>query len=103
MTVLRFCNGSAVPTSDSNVGGRLCVILAGCVRVQRAALDFLGTLSEGTGPRELVTQVFAVLLDYLKSPDSSPTVQTWGAGAGEGGRGGEPPLGLHRGQSGFSK
>ncbi|XP_016068471.1 PREDICTED: BRCA1-associated ATM activator 1 isoform X2 [Miniopterus natalensis] len=74
VTVLRFCNGSAVPTSDSNVGGRLCVILAGCVRVQRAALDFLGTLSEGTGPRELVTQVFAVLLDYLKSPDSSPTV-----------------------------
>ncbi|KAM5213623.1 integrator complex assembly factor BRAT1 isoform 1-T5 [Hipposideros larvatus] len=72
VTILRFCNGSAAPTSDR--GGRLCVILAGCVRVQRAALDFLGALSQGTGPQELVTQVFAVLLEYLKSPDSSPTV-----------------------------
>ncbi|XP_024432629.2 BRCA1-associated ATM activator 1 isoform X2 [Desmodus rotundus] len=72
VTALQFCRGSAVPASD--VGSRLCVILAGCVRVQRAALDFLGALSQGTGPRELVTQVFAVLLDYLTSPDSSPTV-----------------------------
>ncbi|XP_037362944.1 BRCA1-associated ATM activator 1 isoform X2 [Talpa occidentalis] len=72
VTVLRFCNGSAAPTSD--VGGRLCAILVGCVRVQRAALDFLGTLSQGTGPPELVTQVFAILLEYLQSPDSSPTV-----------------------------
>ncbi|KAM8765069.1 integrator complex assembly factor BRAT1 isoform 2-T2 [Rhynchonycteris naso] len=72
VTVLQLCNGSAVPASD--VGGRLCVVLAGCVRVQRAALDFLGMLSQGTGPRELVTQVFATLLDYLESPDSSPTV-----------------------------
>lgn len=29
----------------------------------------------------LVTQVFAVLLEYLKDPDSSPTVQARGAGA----------------------
>lgn len=74
VTVLRFCNGSAVPASGSDVGGRLCAILAGCVRVQRAALGFLGALSADTGPPELVTQVFAVLLDYLQSPDSSPTV-----------------------------
>lgn len=47
MTVLQLCSGSAAPASD--VGGRLCVLLAGCVRVQRAALDFLGTLSQGTG------------------------------------------------------
>ncbi|XP_031532642.2 BRCA1-associated ATM activator 1 isoform X3 [Vicugna pacos] len=72
VAILRFCNGSAAPTSD--VGGHLCAVLAGCVRVQRAALDFLGTLSQGTGPQELVTQVFAVLLEYLTSPDSSPTV-----------------------------
>ncbi|XP_019493037.1 PREDICTED: BRCA1-associated ATM activator 1-like [Hipposideros armiger] len=85
VTILRFCNGSAAPTSDR--GGRLCVILAGCVRVQRAALDFLGVLSQGTGPQELVTQVFAVLLEYLKSPDSSPTVQTWGTGGRRGGGG----------------
>ncbi|XP_029804477.1 BRCA1-associated ATM activator 1 isoform X9 [Suricata suricatta] len=72
VTILRLCNGSATPTSDT--GTHLCAFLAGCVRVQRAALDFLGTLSQGTGPQELVTQVFAILLEYLTSPDSSPTV-----------------------------
>ncbi|XP_039082067.1 BRCA1-associated ATM activator 1 isoform X2 [Hyaena hyaena] len=72
VTVLRLCDGSATPTSDA--GRHLCAFLVGCVRVQRAALDFLGTLSQGAGPRELVTQVFAVLLEYLTSPDSSPTV-----------------------------
>ncbi|KAG3260109.1 BRCA1 associated ATM activator 1 [Ictidomys tridecemlineatus] len=72
VTILRLCNGSAAPSSS--VGGRLCGTLAGCLRVQRAALDFLGTLSQGTSPQELVPQVFAVLLEYLESPDSSPTV-----------------------------
>ena len=50
VTAVQFCRGSAVPASD--VGSRLCVILAGCVRVQRAALDFLGALSQGTGASE---------------------------------------------------
>lgn len=72
VTVLRLCDGSAAPASS--VGGRLCGTLAGCVRVQRAALDFLGTLSEGTSPQELVTQALAVLLECLESPGSSPTV-----------------------------
>lgn len=72
VTVLRLCDGSAAPASS--VGSHLCGTLAGCVRVQRAALDFLGTLSEGTGPQELVTQALAVLLECLESPGSSPTV-----------------------------
>uniref|UniRef100_A0A8C0WAT8 BRCA1-associated ATM activator 1 n=1 Tax=Castor canadensis TaxID=51338 RepID=A0A8C0WAT8_CASCN len=72
VTVLRLCRGSVAPSSS--VGARLCATFAGCVRVQRAALDFLGTLSQGTSPQDLVTQVFAVLLEYLESPDSSPTV-----------------------------
>ncbi|XP_075383698.1 integrator complex assembly factor BRAT1 isoform X2 [Tenrec ecaudatus] len=72
VTTLHFCIGSGVPTPGP--GARLCRLLASCVRVQRAALDFLGTLSQGIGPRELVTQAFAVLLQYLSSPDSSPTV-----------------------------
>nr|XP_054543326.1 BRCA1-associated ATM activator 1 isoform X4 [Pan troglodytes]XP_518937.5 BRCA1-associated ATM activator 1 isoform X4 [Pan troglodytes] len=72
VTVLRLCDGSAAPASS--VGGHLCGTLAGCVRVQRAALDFLGTLSQGTGPQELVTQALAVLLECLESPGSSPTV-----------------------------
>ncbi|XP_073890376.1 integrator complex assembly factor BRAT1 isoform X6 [Macaca fascicularis] len=72
VTVLRLCDGSAAPASS--VGSHLCGTLAGCVRVQRAALDFLGTLSEGTGPQELVTQALAVLLECLESPGSSPMV-----------------------------
>ncbi|XP_067561466.1 BRCA1-associated ATM activator 1 isoform X2 [Pseudorca crassidens] len=72
VTILRLCSGSAAPTS--NVGSRLCAILVGCGRVQRAALDFLGALSQGTGPQELVTQVFSVLLEYLVSPESSSMV-----------------------------
>ncbi|KAL2765967.1 BRCA1-associated ATM activator 1 isoform 2 [Daubentonia madagascariensis] len=72
VTILRLCNGSAAPASS--VGCRLCGTLAGCVRVQRAALDFLGMLSQGVGPQEQVTQVFAILLEYLESPDSSPMV-----------------------------
>ncbi|XP_053411728.1 BRCA1-associated ATM activator 1 [Nycticebus coucang] len=72
VTILRLCDGSAVPTSSME--GRLCGTLAGCVRVQRAALDFLGTLSQGMGSQEQVTEVFAVLLENLESPDSSPMV-----------------------------
>ncbi|XP_038618801.1 BRCA1-associated ATM activator 1 [Tachyglossus aculeatus] len=72
VTILQFCSGLAAPASS--VGGRLCGILIGCFRVQRSALDFLGTLSQGASPNDLVRQVFDILLVYLKSPDSSPTV-----------------------------
>ncbi|XP_042542533.1 BRCA1-associated ATM activator 1 isoform X2 [Dipodomys spectabilis] len=72
VTILRLCHGSATPSSSG--GGRLCATLAGCVRVQRAALDFLGTLSQETRSQELEKEVFAVLSEYLGSPDSSPTV-----------------------------
>uniref|UniRef100_H0UZI2 BRCA1 associated ATM activator 1 n=1 Tax=Cavia porcellus TaxID=10141 RepID=H0UZI2_CAVPO len=70
--ILQLCDGSAVPSSSE--GGRLCGALAGCSRVQRAALDFLGTLSQGISSRELMPQVFAVLLETLESPASSPMV-----------------------------
>ncbi|KAM6157165.1 integrator complex assembly factor BRAT1 [Erethizon dorsatum] len=70
--ILQLCDGSAAPSSSE--GGRLCGALAGCIRVQRAALDFLGTLSQGTSSWELMQQVFAVLLETLESPASSPTV-----------------------------
>uniref|UniRef100_G3WFG5 BRCA1 associated ATM activator 1 n=1 Tax=Sarcophilus harrisii TaxID=9305 RepID=G3WFG5_SARHA len=72
MTILRFCSGLATPASS--VGDRLCGILIGCFRVQRSALDFLGTLSQGPSPSELIRGVVEILLVYLKSPDSSPTV-----------------------------
>lgn len=72
VNILRLCDGSAAPSSSE--GGHLCGALAGCVRVQRAALDFLGTLSQETSSWELMLQVFAVLLETLESPASSPTV-----------------------------
>ncbi|XP_074057230.1 integrator complex assembly factor BRAT1 [Macrotis lagotis] len=72
ITVLQFCSGLVTPASS--VGDRLCGILIGCFRVQRSALDFLGTLSQGTSPSVLVRRVIEILLVYLKSPDSSPTV-----------------------------
>ncbi|KAM4878009.1 integrator complex assembly factor BRAT1 isoform 2-T2 [Thomomys bottae] len=72
VTILQLCHSSAAPSSSD--GGRFCATLMGCVRVQRAALDFLGTLSQETRSQELEKQVFAVLLEYLGSPDSSPTV-----------------------------
>lgn len=74
VTTLRLCGGSASLTSS--VGRQLCRTLAGCARVQRAALDFLGTLAHGAGPpeSEALTQVFAVLLECLESHDSSPMV-----------------------------
>ncbi|XP_029410990.1 BRCA1-associated ATM activator 1 isoform X3 [Nannospalax galili] len=70
--ILRLCDGSADPSSSG--AGRLCGTLAGCIRVQRAALDFLGTLSQGMSPQESMLQVFAILLKNLESPESSPTV-----------------------------
>lgn len=36
--------------------------------------------ASASGPQELVTQVSAVLLEYLRSPDSSPTVRARGPG-----------------------
>lgn len=47
LMILRLCEGSAEPTSDT--GTQLSALLVGCVRVQRAALDFLGTLAAGKG------------------------------------------------------
>ena len=47
-----------------------------------------------TGPQELVTQGFAILLEYLVSPDSSPTVRAGRAGVGRQLLGAWPGLGL---------
>jgi len=47
-----------------------------------------------SGPQELVTQVFAILLEYLVSPDSSPTVRAGWAWVGRQLLGARPGLGL---------
>lgn len=60
MTLLQLCRGSGSPASDA--GRQLCALLLGCVRVQRAALDFLGTLSQETGKPERPTGPACLLL-----------------------------------------
>lgn len=62
VTVLRLCDGSATPTSDA--GRHLCAFLVGCVRVQRAALDFLGTLSQGAGEQACPSGPTYLLFSY---------------------------------------
>ena len=47
-----------------------------------------------SGPQELVTQVFAILLEYLVSPDSSPTVRAGWTWVGRQLLGARPGLGL---------
>ncbi|KAF3813846.1 hypothetical protein GH733_017878 [Mirounga leonina] len=83
VTLLQLCGGSARPACD--MGRHLCTLLLGCVRVQRAALDFLGALSDGT-------DLLPVLQKRLCSPcwevrDSSLEFLTqmtrhWGGQAG---------------------
>ncbi|XP_059752431.1 BRCA1-associated ATM activator 1 isoform X4 [Balaenoptera ricei] len=73
VTVLRLCSGSVAPTSD--VGGRLCAILVGCGRVQRAALDFLGALSQGAAPLfplQVLKKAFQATLRWLLSSPKTP-------------------------------
>uniref|UniRef100_A0A8D0ESZ1 BRCA1 associated ATM activator 1 n=1 Tax=Strix occidentalis caurina TaxID=311401 RepID=A0A8D0ESZ1_STROC len=66
MTILQFCNGFLSPASP--LGSTISRILINCFRVQRSALDVLAALSERKG------DLFDVLLAYLESPNTSPTV-----------------------------
>ncbi|MGH0173375.1 UNVERIFIED_CONTAM: hypothetical protein FKN15_065355 [Acipenser sinensis] len=72
LAVLQLCIGVAVPTTPAYI----CRHLIGCVRVQRFAVDTLGSLSKQTGSTEFVEQVLNILLEYLINPDteSSPSV-----------------------------
>ncbi|XP_044289676.1 BRCA1-associated ATM activator 1 isoform X2 [Varanus komodoensis] len=74
VTILQFCVGLAVPVSA--LGVSVGKILIGCFRVQRAALGLLGVLSRWAALThgEATERVFDILLVYLKSPDTSPTV-----------------------------
>ncbi|XP_061456310.1 BRCA1-associated ATM activator 1 isoform X2 [Rhineura floridana] len=72
--MLQFCAGLAIPVSS--LGATISKTLIGCFRVQRAALSLLGALSLWATSvcDEAMEQIFDVLLVYLKSPDTSPTV-----------------------------
>ncbi|NXL56632.1 BRAT1 protein, partial [Chordeiles acutipennis] len=72
MTILQFCNGFPSPVSP--LGSTINRILINCSRVQRAALDVLAALSERKGCDTLIGNLFDILLTYLESLNTSPTV-----------------------------
>ncbi|XP_027745305.1 BRCA1-associated ATM activator 1 [Empidonax traillii] len=72
MTILQFCNGLLSPASP--LGSTISRNLINCFRVQKSALDVLAALSEKKGCDTLVGSLFDVLLAYLESPNTSPTV-----------------------------
>ncbi|NXF01187.1 BRAT1 protein, partial [Smithornis capensis] len=72
ITILQFCNGFLSPASP--LGSTISRNLINCFRVQKSALDVLAALSEKKGSDTLVRSVFDVLLAYLESPNTSPTV-----------------------------
>ncbi|KAK1164775.1 BRCA1-associated ATM activator 1 isoform X2 [Acipenser oxyrinchus oxyrinchus] len=70
LAVLQLCIGVAVPTTPAYI----CRYLIGCVRVQRFAVDTLGSLSKQAGSTDFVEQVFNILLEYLINPDTESSV-----------------------------
>ncbi|NXI56604.1 BRAT1 protein, partial [Chloroceryle aenea] len=72
MTILQLCNGFLSPASP--LGSRISRILINCFRVQRSALDVLAELSDLRGCDTLIGSLFDVLLAYLESPNTNPTV-----------------------------
>ncbi|NXG61068.1 BRAT1 protein, partial [Hemiprocne comata] len=72
MTILQFCHGLLSPASP--LGSTISRILINSSRVQGSALDVLAALSEQKGCDTLIGSVFDVLLAYLESPNTSPTV-----------------------------
>ncbi|NXW47209.1 BRAT1 protein, partial [Nyctiprogne leucopyga] len=72
VTILQFCNGFLSPVSP--LGSTISRILTNCSRVQGSALDVLAALSKQKGCDTLVGNLFDILLAYLESPNTSPTV-----------------------------
>ncbi|NXM72498.1 BRAT1 protein, partial [Serilophus lunatus] len=72
MTILQFCSGFLSPASP--LGSTISRNLINCFRVQKSALDILAALSEKKGCDTLIRSLFDILLAYLESPNTSPTV-----------------------------
>uniref|UniRef100_A0A8B9BMZ2 BRCA1 associated ATM activator 1 n=1 Tax=Anser brachyrhynchus TaxID=132585 RepID=A0A8B9BMZ2_9AVES len=75
VTILQFCSGLLIPATP--LGSKISQILIGCGRVQKSALDALAALSERKGELILALyfrSLFDILLVYLESPNTSPTV-----------------------------
>ncbi|XP_056120534.1 BRCA1-associated ATM activator 1 isoform X1 [Rhinichthys klamathensis goyatoka] len=69
--LLRICSGHC---PSSLIQNNASTHLIGCCKVQRCGLDTLGALSVYEENLNIRKDIFGVLLDYLKSPDSHATV-----------------------------
>uniref|UniRef100_H3ANM2 BRCA1 associated ATM activator 1 n=1 Tax=Latimeria chalumnae TaxID=7897 RepID=H3ANM2_LATCH len=72
ITVLQFCIGTTFLATPSGIS--LSKNLIGCARVQRSAVDCLGSLSKWAVGSEHLDTVFDILLTYLKSQDTDSVV-----------------------------
>ncbi|NXD21383.1 BRAT1 protein, partial [Spelaeornis formosus] len=72
VTILQFCNGFLSPASP--LGSAISRNLINCFRVQKSALDVLAALSENRDCDTLIGNLFDVLLAYMQSPNTNPTV-----------------------------
>uniref|UniRef100_A0A8C3LVT8 BRCA1 associated ATM activator 1 n=1 Tax=Chrysolophus pictus TaxID=9089 RepID=A0A8C3LVT8_CHRPC len=72
LTILLFCNGFLIPASP--LGSKISQILVDCFRVQKSALDVLAMLSDCKCTDTTMRSLFDVLLAYLESPNTTPTV-----------------------------
>ncbi|XP_031361990.2 integrator complex assembly factor BRAT1 [Lonchura striata] len=72
MTILQLCNGFLSPASP--LGSTISRNLINSFRVQKSALDVLAALSEKKDCDTLLGNLFDVLLEYLQSPNTNPTV-----------------------------
>uniref|UniRef100_G1MVC3 Uncharacterized protein n=2 Tax=Meleagris gallopavo TaxID=9103 RepID=G1MVC3_MELGA len=72
MTILLFCNDLLIPASP--LGSKISQILVNCFRVQKSALDVLAALSDCKCTDTAMRSLFDILLAYLESPNTPPTV-----------------------------
>ncbi|KAM6250200.1 integrator complex assembly factor BRAT1 [Porphyrio hochstetteri] len=72
MAILQFCNGCLRPTSP--LGSTISRILINCLRVQKSALDVVVAILKQNGSHAVTGNLFDILLAYLESPNTSPTV-----------------------------
>ncbi|XP_037830668.1 BRCA1-associated ATM activator 1 isoform X2 [Kryptolebias marmoratus] len=72
LSVLRLCSGDS-PSSSPGCAEVLRNV-TGSGRVQKCALDALSALSSSSGVKVLLVEVFTLLIQYLNSPASDPSV-----------------------------
>ncbi|XP_041063407.1 BRCA1-associated ATM activator 1 isoform X1 [Carcharodon carcharias] len=72
LTVLKLCNGTAIPTTSAGINASRHLI--GCIKVQKAGIDALGAIPQWAGGIEEVNSALNLLLDYARNPDTDSTV-----------------------------